>query len=447
MEFEQIRARLLERPMNLYQVLAVAIGVLVNMMDGYDLLAIAFAAPGLQREWGLSDQQLGALLGAGLLGMAFGAFGLSWLSDVIGRRAGTMINLLVMTVGMTAAALSSSYEMLFAARLLTGFGIGAMTASIGSLVYELASKRRREVSLGCVTAAFPVGTIIGGSVSIWLLELGWRAVFGFGAVLSALLIPLVFLRLPESLDFLVGRQPSNALNRVNRELARLDFEPMQSLPRTKSFQTARRASLVDVVMPPVLLSTILACLGYFGFMVSQYFILNWMPSLMVDIGYTDVGAISVALVMNGGAICGCAVMGFLTAKWGVRPMTVAMVLIMSAAIAAFGALPIDAVRLIRTASFFIGFASFATAVGIFSIMASGFPSHVRSTGIGFAFTAGRLGAAAGAYLGGLFLSVGFDRPELCLVLAVPGVVAAGIVSLLARQNFGAAVLVSESVVE
>ena len=141
--------------------------------------------------------------------------------------------------------------------------------------------------------------------------------------------------------------------------------------------------------------------------------------------------------MNGGAICGCAVMGFLTAKWGVRFMTVLMLLVMSGSIAAFGMLPIDAVGLIRSASFFIGFASFATAVGIFSIMASGFPTHVRSTGIGFAFTAGRLGAAVGAYLGGFFLSLGLVRPQLCLVLAVPGVIAAVIVGILAKRNRGA----------
>jgi MFS family permease len=447
MQFEQIKARLLERPMTSYQVLAVAIGVLVNMMDGYDLLAIAFAAPGLQRAWMLTDAQLGALLSAGLLGMAFGAFGLSWVSDVVGRRVGTMINLGVMTTGMASAALAPSYEVLFAARLLTGFGIGAMTASIGSLVYELASKQRREVSLGCVTAAFPIGTIIGGQVSIWLLDVGWQAVFAFGAVLSAALIPLVYFALPESLDFLVGRQPRNALERVNRELERLDFEPMQTLPRKHSAALESSVPLRDVILPPVLLSTILACLGYFGFMISQYFILNWMPSLLVDIGYADESAISLSLVMNYGAILGCAVMGFMTAKWGVRPMTVAMLLIMSASIAAFGRLPIDAVQLIRTSSFFIGFASFATAVGIFSIMASGFPSHVRSTGIGFSFTAGRLGAAAGAYLGGLFLSLGFERPQLCLVLAVPGVIAAGVVSLLAKRNVGSALRASQPVAQ
>src|SRR5690606_16341611 len=118
----------------------------------------------------------------------------------------------------------------------------------------------------------------------------------------------------------------------------------------------------------------------FGFMTSQYFILNWMPALMVDAGYTDAGAISFSIITNIGAVLGCAVVGVFTARWGVRVVTVSMLLIMAAAIAAFGTLPLDAVQLIRTSSFFIGFAAFATAVGIFSIMASGFPAHVRGTG-------------------------------------------------------------------
>src|SRR5690606_37409512 len=122
------------------------------------------------------------------------------------------------------------------------------------------------------------------------------------------------------------------------------------------------ASLLDVVRPPVLASAVLACVGYFGFMTSQYFILNWMPALMVDAGYTDAGAISFSIITNIGAILGCAVVGVFTARWGVRVVTVSMLLIMAAAIAAFGTLPLDAVQLIRTSSFFIGFAAFATAV-------------------------------------------------------------------------------------
>src|SRR5690606_12684342 len=154
-------------------------------------------------------------------------------------------------------------------------------------------------------------------------------------------------------------------------------------------------------------------------MASQYFILNWMPRLMVDAGYTDAGAISFSIITNIGAIVGCAVVGIFTAKWGVRMVTVTMLVITAVAIAAFGTPPLEAVGLIRTSSFFIGFASFAAAIGVFSIMASGFPAHVRATGIGLSFTAGRFGSAIGAYLGGFLLAIGFERPELCVILALP----------------------------
>jgi len=70
-------------------------------------------------------------------------------------------------------------------------------------------------------------------------------------------------------------------------------------------------------------------------------------------------------------------------------------------------------------------------------MASGYPSHVRSTGIGVALTAGRLGAATGAYLGGFFWEViDLDRAALCVVLSIPAVIAAVIVGMLAKRNFG-----------
>lgn len=443
MRFEEIRTQLQDRPMTRYQILTVAIAMLVNMVDGFDLLAISFAGPAISREWILGPERLGELFSAGLLGMTVGAFSLSWLADVYGRRTATLINLTVMTIGMTAAAFSTSFYMLLVARVVTGLGVGGMNAAVGSLVYEFSSKQRREVSLGFVTAAFPLGTILGGIVSVWLLTIGWRAVFGFGAVLTALLIPVVYFRLPESLDYLIGKQPRNALSRANRELARLHFESLAELPKRNIVTDSESGSLLNVIRPPVLLSTMLACLGYFGFMVSQYFILNWMPRLMVDAGYTDAGAISFSIITNIGAIVGCAIIGIFTAKWGLRLVTVTMLVIMAAAIAAFGVLPLEAVGLIRASSFFIGLAAFAMSVGAFSIMASGFPPYVRGTGIGLSFTAGRFGSAVGAYLGGFLLAMGLERPELCVILALPAIGAAIVLSLLAKRNSDDANLVGQ----
>src|SRR5690606_41988918 len=106
MRFDEIRAALMGRPMTGYQIGAVAISVLVNMMDGFVLLAISFAGPAIDREWQLGAERLGVLFSAGLFAMAVGAFGLSWLADDLGRRTATLINLASMTLGKTIVALA-----------------------------------------------------------------------------------------------------------------------------------------------------------------------------------------------------------------------------------------------------------------------------------------------------------------------------------------------------
>ncbi|MBS1239998.1 MAG: hypothetical protein H6R45_704 [Proteobacteria bacterium] len=48
------------RVMTLPQYAVVGLCVLINMIDGYDILALAQAGSALKREWGLSDAALGS---------------------------------------------------------------------------------------------------------------------------------------------------------------------------------------------------------------------------------------------------------------------------------------------------------------------------------------------------------------------------------------------------
>src|SRR5690606_24420509 len=74
------------RPMLLVQWLIILIPVSINMVDGYDILALAQAAPVLAKEWQLGPGQLGELLSFSLAGMALGALGVSPVADTKGRR-------------------------------------------------------------------------------------------------------------------------------------------------------------------------------------------------------------------------------------------------------------------------------------------------------------------------------------------------------------------------
>ncbi len=211
------RAVLAARPMMLAQWLIIAIPILVNMIDGYD---ISRARPGCARareEWNLPDSRLGELLSYSLAGMALGALGVSPVADNRGRRPAILICLVLMSLGMFGAALSQNYWGMALARLVTGIGIGGMTSTAGTVAMEYANAKRREFAPSAVASAYPVGTILGGIVAIAVLdEFGWRGIFWVGGLLSALLFPLAWFYLPESLEFLLSRQPKGRSERRTR---------------------------------------------------------------------------------------------------------------------------------------------------------------------------------------------------------------------------------------
>src|SRR5690606_762044 len=115
-----------------------------------------------------------------------------------------LICLVLMSVGMSISAVSDGFAMMAGGRLVTGIGIGGMTSTAGMLALEYASFKRREFAASTVAAAYPVGTIIGAGVAVAVLDsYGWRGIFWVGAALSALLFPIAYLWLAESLDYLL----------------------------------------------------------------------------------------------------------------------------------------------------------------------------------------------------------------------------------------------------
>jgi len=59
----------------------------LTALDGFDVLSIAFAAPGIAAEWGIDRAALGVVLSMELMGMALGAIVLGGVADRIGRPA------------------------------------------------------------------------------------------------------------------------------------------------------------------------------------------------------------------------------------------------------------------------------------------------------------------------------------------------------------------------
>src|ERR1700757_4454421 len=96
-----------DAPMSAFQITIVGLCVLIAALDGFDVLAIAYTAPSIAHEWGLSPTNLGVVFSAGPLGMALGAALITPIADRLGRRPVVLCSLVILAIGMLAAAFAS----------------------------------------------------------------------------------------------------------------------------------------------------------------------------------------------------------------------------------------------------------------------------------------------------------------------------------------------------
>ncbi|TIX49045.1 MFS transporter [Alteraurantiacibacter aquimixticola] len=424
-----------ERRMNLKQYGVVALCVLINMIDGYDILALAQAGSALSREWGLSDAELGTLLSMNLVGMAVGALGVSPVADQWGRRPAMLICLGFMSVGMSISAVSDGFFVMAAGRLVTGIGIGGMTSTAGTMALEYASQKRREFATATVASAYPVGTIIGAAVAVAVLDsYGWRGIFWFGAGLSAVLLPIAFIWLPESLDFLLTRQPKGALETTNRILKRMDVPQVTELPPRPEDSGEGSTALSEIIQPVHRNELIFKLfIAHALNMFAWYFIINWGPPLVAEAGASDeLGARYSAWVSYGGIVGGMT-SGYLCGTIGVKRMMWFTMVSLAVLITLFGQFVGNTSALMVIAPL-MGAALFGSAVANWLTIAYAFPPHLRATGLGFATTAGRVGSIFGPIVGGALLGtreaglgpldITMSVGTVCLVMAIPAILSA-----------------------
>ena len=150
------------RDMTSFQVSAILICLSINMLDGFDVLAIAFTAPAISSDWSLSAGDLGIALSAGLVGMTLGSLFLAPLGDRWGRRPIILGCLIIMSLGMIATGFSRGVPDLSLYRVITGLGIGGMLASLNTIVAEYSSSHRRDLAVSLLQAGYPIGATIGG---------------------------------------------------------------------------------------------------------------------------------------------------------------------------------------------------------------------------------------------------------------------------------------------
>ena len=403
------------------QWVAVVLTILLNALDGFDVLSSAFAGPGIKAEWHLRPDGLGIVLSMELLGMGFGSVLLGGMADRIGRRPTTLICLTIMAIGMIMATTAQSPQMLSVWRLLTGVGIGGMLAAINALTRELSNARSRSFAMSLMVIGYPLGAFAGGLVARELLKgHDWRSVFMFGAVMTSVMIPLVWLFVPETPEYLEQARPAKALQRINRVMNRFGHAAMAALPAQPA--STVKASLASVFKPDLIRATLALSLGYTCHALTFYFVLKMAPVIISDPQYAGQhftpgqGAGVLAYANLGGAVGGAA-FGWFMHRFGIKRSTIVALAGSSLMVIWFGTGQ-TSLSGWTIAVFCVGLFTNAAIVGFYSAFAAAFPTHARATGTGFAIGVGRAGSALSPILSGILFQAGFGLQGVAIVMAM-----------------------------
>ena len=278
--------------MGLAQWFTVLVTVGLNALDGFDVLSISFAGPGIAAEWGVDQATLGWILAMELLGMAVGSIILGMVGDKAGRRTTILFCLVVMAIGMFGAGQAAGVTELLSWRLLTGLGIGGMLAVTTAAAAEYSNLRWRGLAMAFMVIGYPIGGILGGiAVRSILADGTWHDIFTFGGWATAAFIPIVYFLVPESPVFMDRLRKPGALDRINKSLARFGHPAAAEL--TPVPPAAPKQSLADVFKSDLIKTTVLVTGAYFALITSFYFLVKWVPKIIVDMGFEPSAAAGV----------------------------------------------------------------------------------------------------------------------------------------------------------
>lgn len=413
--------------MGAYQWLVVGLTVLLNMLDGFDVLALAFTAKSIKTELGLSDLQIGTLLSAGLIGMMLGALLLAPLADKFGRRPLLLAATALSALGMGMTYFSHSQESIWLWRLVTGIGVGGILTCTNVIASEYANRRWRHLAIAIYASGFGVGAMLGGMSAVFLQDgYGWRSVFMTGALLTVAALAVLYVWLPESVDFLMHQRTPEAKARLQAVANRIGKPGDWDLPA--EVRARPRVSVLRLFERDYIRNTLLIWVAFIAVTASYYFVSSWTPSLLETAGMKKTESQAVGMAISLGGTFGSLLFGFLASRWAVRKMLMAFTVFSAVAVVVFVFSHTLALALVMAVV--VGSLMNGCITGLYTINPSLYAADFRSTGVGTAIGVGRIGAIVSPMLGGRLLDGGWQKDDLYLGIAVVILAATAALALL-----------------
>jgi len=391
----------------------------IVLIDGYDIGAIAFAAPSLLGEWHISPKQLGEIFSASLIGILFGSAIFGWVGDRYGRK--------------TALVLANVSEM-FWLRFLAGLGIGGVIPNAIAINAESAPRRLRATMAIIAVGLVPIGGAIPGFLAIaFVPTYGWQFLFFVGGIVPILIAVCGFFGLPESIKYMTLHEKHRADMEKLIHAIRPDFV----IPPNAKFVIEDEKNVAGfnpaylfrdglaLITPLVWLLFILNLMGFF-------FLNSWTPTLLVTAAHLPrtAGLLAGATLQLGGTVG-----ALLLCRWIDKRQFAAIAILFALAVPVVGSIGwfgVTSQTSVIIAAFFAGFFVLGIQTGINVVGALIYPTSLRSNGSGWELGIGRVGSIVGPLLGGAFAALPVQ--QLYMWAALPFALGAVICFIVHRLN-------------
>jgi AAHS family 4-hydroxybenzoate transporter-like MFS transporter len=392
------------QPVGGFQIRLLLTCAAVLFLDGFDTQAIGYVAPALAKDLGLGRGVLGPVFSAGLFGLMIGALIFGPLADRVGRKKIIVFSTLAFGIGALVTSVVQDVNALLAIRFLTGLGLGGAMPNAVALTSEYSPHRRRATMVMIMFCGFSVGAALGGLLAAAIIpHFGWRSVFVVGGIAPLLAVPILALRLPESVRFLA------LTGRANAQVAELlcYINPKAAFAPATQF-VVQEPGLAGV---PVLhlfksgrtLPTLLLWIVFFMSLLDLYLLSNWLPTVLNDLGASISTAAAVGSMLQVGGVVGTFVLGSVIDRFSFRALAL-VYFIAVFAVAAIGQLG-HSIVFVTMAIFAAGFCIVGGQIAANALAADFYPTSMRATGVGWALGIGRVGSIVGPLVAGAILGM------------------------------------------
>lgn len=263
------------RPLTRNQKNLVALAIVGNISEFFDIFLIGFVVSVLTKPWNLTGTEAGVILACSGLGTVIGAIMWGRFADKIGRRSSFFWCVLMFVVFTVVSVLTPDRGWIMLAILRIGVGIGVGGLNITSIPYvqEFVPAKQRGLLAGLASVFIPLGLFL-GSLAQNALGDNWRALIALGAIPVFLLVWIRFV--PESPRFLQSHGREKEAREALAWALEMPADDIGDLPAVEHVQEAS----YSLVFGKYRKSLLIVSLGSFCFILGSFTIQSWGQTLL-----------------------------------------------------------------------------------------------------------------------------------------------------------------------